>query len=463
MGLCYLFHLLILRLSLYLNPVNQKVLSTAGLMVIAIFLIIPIRGGIQQIPINQSSVYFSRHNFANVSAINAAWNFIYSLSKNRDTHNPYQYIETAKAKQIADSLYNEKGNGVHILTTSKPNVIIIVWESFTEKAIHASVNGIEVTPHFNELKNEGIYFSQIYASGDRTDKGIAAVLSGYPALNNFSIIHQPKKSASLTGLPVLFKNKGYHTSFYYGGESEFANLKSYLLQSKFDRFTDKNDYSAKDQNSKWGAHDGIVAERILNDIEKDTGSYFTSWLTLSSHEPFEIPVAPAFSGNSETSLFMNSLHYTDEVIYQLVEKLKQRPDWDKTLVIIVADHGHPLIDPSTTVDNRKIPMLWLGGALKEKGIVARIGSQLDLATSLEQQLNPGSDLFPFSRNLFDSSAGQWAYFSFNDGFGLVQPGKTLVYDNVGKQISFSKGAITKRDLEMGMALQQFFYDDYLRR
>src|SRR5206468_8546486 len=104
-----------------------------------------------------------------------------------------------------------------------------------------------------------------------------------------------------------------------------------------------------------------------------------------------------------------------------------------TLFIIIADHGHPLIEPSKTLPNMRIPMLWIGGALNRTGELNCIASQVDLATSLEKQIDPEANLFYFSKNLFDSSTKQWAFFSFTNEFGMVQPGKSFVFDNIGKR------------------------------
>ena len=111
---------------------------------------------------------------------------------------------------------------------------------------------------------------------------------------NTTIIHSPGKAEKLPVLSRLFKEKGYYTPFFYGGEPEFANIKSYLLHSGFDPIIGKNDFAAKDMNSKWGAHDGVVMDRVFENLNNSTKPFFATWLTLSSHEPFETPVPAVF-------------------------------------------------------------------------------------------------------------------------------------------------------------------------
>lgn len=463
-GLCFVAAKLIkVTISLLQRPA-KKIAVALLLLLFTATLIIPIRGGLQQTPMTQGSVYFSKHHFANISAINATWNFMKIVLKNRSVKNPYKLLDPSRAMAIADSMYHSDYSDTSLLKVKNPNVILIIWESFTEKAIHENVNGTEVTPHFNNLKKEGIYFSRMYATGDRTDKGLAAILSGYPSMNNFSILSMPEKGSRLKTMGSLFKEKNYYNTFYYGGELEFANIKSYVLQGGYDEITGKDDFAKKDRNSKWGAHDGVVAEKILVDAASFQQPFFTTWLTLSSHEPFETPVDPVFNGNTITTEFMNSLHYTDEVISRFVSECKQQPWWNNTLIVIIADHGHGLIEPYDPLFNFKIPMLWLGGALKTSGIeINKICSQLDLANTLSHQLGQDHYFSYFSRNIFDSTSREWAYFSFNDGFGLVQPAGSIVYDNVGNRLIAREGDVGEKDILAGRALQQVHYEDFLEK
>ena len=169
----------------------------------------------------------------------------------------------------------------------------------------------------------------------------------------------------------------------------------------------------------------------------------------------ETPTAHVFKGRDPATLFLNSLHYTDEVLYQFVQDCRKMPWWNNTVVVIVADHGHPMPAPNEPLENFKIPILWLGGALTHPGReIPEVVSQLDLASSLTAPLGGGRALFPFSKNFFDSTTRSWAYFSFNNGFGLVQQGGAFVFDNVGKQVIARSGGAKDKDIETGKALQQ---------
>ena len=464
-GLCLVYGILLNKISVYLQGERRKIVGALAILLFTALLIIPMRGGLQLAPINQSSVYFSTSNFANLAAINAPWNFVHGLSnRTQATKNPYTYLEPLAAKKAVDSLYALSGIHERMLNTDTPNVLFIIWESFTDKATHLSVGGKEVTPRFNALKKEGIYFSRMYASGDRTDKGLSAILSGYPALPKTSVLRTPAKAAKLGQVSKLFKERGYATSFYYGGETEFANIKSYILSGGYDAFTDIGSFSAKDKNSKWGAHDGVVARKVLGDLGAVKQPFFITWLTLSSHEPFETPTAPVFKGDDHATKFLNSIHYTDAVVYDFIQQCKKQPWWNKTLVVIVGDHGHILPETAKRTDDFTIPMLWVGGAVDRNGwVIDKVVSQLDIAATLAKQVGANERLFPFSRNIFDSTYKEWAFFTFNNGFGLVQRDRALVFDNVGRQFIMKDGPVAEEDVNKGKSLQQVTYQDYLDR
>lgn len=467
-GLFFLFNKFITFSAVWFNNTKEtlgyKLPAAAFLLVLTSAFVIPMRGGLQLSPITQSSVCFSNNAFANSAAVNASWNFLDGVVNGTYTNtNPYHYMSANKAKIIVDSLY-EQGHGfVHVLNTPEPNIIVIVWESFTAKASAMSINGREVTPCFNRLKKEGIYFSHAYASGDRTNKGLPAIFSGYPALPRGSVIEVPSKAGQLNSISELCRRKGYKTTFYYGGEPDFSNIGAYAVHAGFDSLVSKDDFDKKDLNSKWGAHDGAVMKRIIGSLNTGTQPFFTAWLTLSSHEPFEIPVNAAFKGNDELTRFMSTHHYTDACIDSFVQFCKKQIWWNKTLLIIVADHGHRLPE-SSDLKNFTIPMLWLGGALNQTGtVVEKYVSQVDVAATLSAQLGYGTSMFPFSRNIFDTTYKQWAFFTYTDRLGLMQPGSRFIFDNVSKSITDNEGTVTNRDIETGKALLQFVFDDYLAK
>jgi hypothetical protein len=109
-------------------------------------------------------------------------------------------------------------------------------------------------------------------------------------------------------------------------------------------------------------------------------------------------------------------------------------------------------------------MLWLGGALRQQNIIIdKVASQTDLATTLAKQLGENVSYFPYSRDIMKANADEWAIFRFNDGFGWVRHNGYLIYDNIGKRIVKQEGKIDQQEIIMGKALQQVYYEDFLKR
>ena len=398
-------------------------------------MIIPVRGGFGIAPMNPGKVYFSQNVFANQAALNGIWNLMYGLSKSGDMYRQYpNHVDEEIAQSWFDSIFNEKNAGTVVLRVKKPNVVIILLESFGSKLIEP-LGGLEgVTPQFNRLAEEGLLFSNIFAAGDRSDKGIVSVLSGFPAQSTQSVIKFPLKSSKLPTISEAFDSLGYSTIFYYGGDPDFANIRSYLYSAKFRQLVTQDDFPKSYRNSKWGVHDEHVFERLLTDLDSASAPFFKFFFTLSSHEPFEIPSNFKFSGSNEVNKYKSSVFYTDSCLGRFFDEAKTRDWYDSTLFILVADHGHrlPGNDPIYSAKKFRIPMLWLGGAVDTTGRIEKTASQFDLAATLLEQVGIDSKSYPFSRNIL-SARNSFAYYVFNDGFGYVTDSSQFVWDHVSQK------------------------------
>ncbi len=428
-------------------------------------LIIPARGGLQQIPINQSSAYFSYHHHLNLAAVNLAWNFGNSLfDKSAETLQPYTFEPVENGSEMFEALYAKslERDSVRLLRTTTPNILLIIWESFTYKVIEDSRN---LVPGFNRLKKEGMFFPNLYATGDRSDKGLTGILSAYPALPRFSVMNKPEKSAKLPSLNRKLLEKGYSSAFYYGGEPDFANLKSYLLTSRYGQLITKQDFPPQTRTSKWGVHDEHLFNRLATDMDQYERPFFITVFTLSSHEPYDVPLTHIAGENNE-SRFCNSMYYTDSCLTNFIENARMKDWWDNTLIVIIADHGHifPGGDQWATraIEEFRVPMLWTGGALARAGVVDVLGSQTDLAATLLAQLDMDYNDFRFSKDLLNP-AKEFAFYTFNNGFGFITPDDYLVYDNVGNHIIHRSDTLSETTIQMGKSYQEVSFRDYLEK
>src|SRR3989337_2361479 len=307
-----------------------------------VLLIIPIRGSFGVAPMNSGFVYFHADKiFANHSAVNVVWNFLYAVQKMNRLKYADNYFDREKTEYYFKKLLPDSDSTTRLISAGTPNVIIIMLESYTSSLIEPLGGLSGITPRFNQLVKEGVLFDHFYCSGDRTDKGIVAVLNGYPSQPLTSIIKEPKKTKSLPYLNKVFKQQGYRTEFTYGYNINYANFNSYLIHAEFDHVTHSADFPQELNTSKWGVHDHYVFEKFFNETQASPIPFFKILMTQSSHEPFEVPMETVIAGEDEIHRFLNSAYYTDKYLGEFIDKAKQSSWWKNTLIVITADHGHP--------------------------------------------------------------------------------------------------------------------------
>lgn len=397
-------------------------------------LILLMRGGLQLAPMNQSSVYFSNFRTLNQAAENGIWVFLHSVLQQSDED--FKALYAPFPKEEVEKEVNQFGlpaaqSDSVLLSTTRPNVILIVWESATAKVVGHLKGPFASTPQLDNLAKNGLYFENFYANGDRSDKGLAALLSAVPSLGKLSIMFEPNLTAGLNFIPKELAEVGYQTAFLYGGDLGFANMKSFMINAGFQTLIGDADFPKSQQNSKWGAHDEAVFKRQLELAQTAKTPFFHTLFTLSSHEPFEVPGVVNRQGESLDTLFTRSHRYTDRCLGNWVAAARKTDWWKNTLLIVVADHGHSLPGQSEEASPEKyrIPMVWYGPVLKAVGSVSVFGSQTDLAQTLLTQLGIARKGFPFSRNLIGASNDQSALYAFRNGFAQIGPdGKIVLLD-----------------------------------
>ena len=418
-------------------------------------LILPIRGGLQLTPMNQSTVYFSSSRNLNFSGENAAWVFFHSViesGNDRNLDKVYILGPRSETDSLIAKLYThpKAGNTISVLNMKRPNIVVLVWESLSSKVAGSFGGKFPSTPNLDKQSRESLRFENYFATGDRSDKGLASLMSGVPAVGRLSIMAQPNQVIRLPFLPRLLKKEGYRSAFLYGGDLEFSNIKGFMMEAGFDRLIGKDDFSDNPFPSKWGVHDQYLFEKQLEMAGKETAPFFHTLFTLSSHEPFEFPHSPPPGNLPVDSLLCRAHRYTDACLGKWLAEAKKTTWWNNTLVVIVADHGHSFPGPSPDNDPMKfkIPMLWTGGALKDSAQTNFTvpGSQTDFAATLLAQLGLQSKEFRFSRNLLSRPEPEFVYFAFRMGNGFYR----------------YQSGIPKEDPASGNRYQQAVYEAFYK-
>ena len=454
MAWCYLR---VLRLY---DPARRSTHRAGGTLVLLLaagVLFLPIRGGVSVATANVSKVYFSGRMFLNHAAVNPLFSFLSTLSDGDDALYEYEFFPEPERAAIFEPLRGDLPAGIGtdtLLRTRRPNVVLFLVESFGRSTVDERVGGEPVAPEFQRLKGEGVYFDNLFANSFRTDRGTVAVLSGFPAQTKMSVMKLPVKSQRLPSIARSLRREGYATSFYYGGDLNFTNTASYLYGTGFDRLTWQKDLHFDAPTSKWGYADDVVIDAFTDHVLAEAASqrpFFAAMLTLSSHEPFDVPFAKF------DDPMLNAMAFTDACLGRFVERVRQTPVWDDLLVILIADHAYPYPYGIANSDalRHRIPMLWLGGAVRRPAVVETYGSQSDLAATLLAQLGIAHGDFLFSRDLFDPARPKFGYWCFNNGFGVADAGGTTIFDcTSARVISPDSTAAQLRD---GKAMLQTTY------
>lgn len=444
-----------------LNATRKRIAGTAGMLLLGGVLFIIIRGGVTESTSNIGQVYFSNEPFLNHSAVNPDFSLLSSMGKSQDFASEFNFFDEEKRAALFDGLYptTDGDSIIQVLNTKRPNILIILMEGFGGAFVEPLGGLPDVTPHFNRLSKEGVFFTNCYANSFRTDRGTVCTFSGYLGLPTASVMKIPAKSRTLPAIAEGLSKAGYKTDFLYGGDINFTNMKSYLLSTGYQRLTANTDFSLAEQTSNaWGVNDDITFEYLYNQLRnrKEEGPWHTAFLTLSSHEPFEVPY------HRLEDKIPNAFAYTDECLGKFIDRLKQTPAWKDLLVICLPDHGfyYPREGSNAMPRFYHIPLLWLGGAVKQPMQVDKIMNQTDLAATLLGQLGLEHTAFTFSRNVLGSDYKYpFVFYSFNNGFSFRDSTGVTVFDNNSGSILFDEPEADESRLDKGKAILQTVYDD----
>lgn len=471
----YIFWLVLLRtdkLEKKLLPLNPLLFSILFLLALAV-LILPMRGGVTVSTMNVGKAYFSENIRLNHAATNPVLSLMESLSKQKDFGNQYRFEKEEDAEKLFSAMLDPQVEGssvttdtlakphIDVLNTQRPNVLMIIMESFSSKLMATLGGEKNVAVNLDELTKEGLLFRNFYATSFRTDRGLVSILSGYPAQPTTSIMKYPKKTQSLPSIVGHLRKAGYSAGYYYGGDADFTNMRSYLMSSGFQGIICDKDFPVSQRLSKWGAHDHLVFERLMGELrrEKTKKPWFRVVQTSSSHEPYDVPYHRLANER------LNAFAYTDSCIGSFVSQLKQLPQWQNTLVVLVPDHlgCYPEDIDNLTLERYQIPLIMIGGALKGPGTIDIYGSQTDIAATLLAQLGINHGEFTFSKDMLNPQSPHFAFFTVPDAFGLVDADNQVIFNNETGKAVLEQGKQKGKTLASGKAYLQKLYDDIDKR
>lgn len=438
------------------------------LLLLTGLLFLPIRGGITVSTMNTGQAYYSQNAYLNHSAVNPLFSLLESITHQEDFASQYRFMKDKEADKIFATMTSTSDENTYPLlneTTFKkgtPDILIVIMESFASDIMPSMGSYKDVAVCLDSIAQQSILFTRFYANSFRTDRGMVSILSGYPAQPTTSIMRYPRKTSQLPSIARnLAKYKNYKTTYYYGGDADFCNMRSYLVSQGYQHIISDANFPIEDKLSKWGVPDHIVAARMMEDIkaqQNEKRPMLRILQTSSSHEPFEVPY------HRLKDKRLNAFAYTDSVMGAIVREYRKLPRWKNTLIVFVPDHVGGYKENLNDHDRSRyqIPLILAGGAISRPMKVGIIGSQHDIAATLLGQLGVEHREFTFSKNMMSDATPKFAFFAVNDAFGIVSEENSLIYDNRAKRIVYDKGE-KGFNLKRGQAYLQKLYDDLAKK
>ena len=434
------------------RPVRHRIAgSLVGLLCMPL-IVIGIRGGLDESTTNVGQVYFSQNQFLNHSAVNPVFSFLASLEKSGNENASYNFYTPEEMTQLTKGLYDSKSlAGDTLLTTQRPNVVVILLESCGKMFLN-------VMPNLRKAADEGIDFTNCFGNSYRTDRGTVCSLSGYLSFPTMSVMKMSNKVGHISSIARSLKKEGYDTEYLYGGDINFTKMKGYLISTGFERLHWKQDYSAEEQaTSKWGVCDDItfktLSEMVLS--HHDGEPFLIGYSTLSSHEPWDVPV------NKYKEKQYNGFSYVDQCIGTFLDTMRQSPQWNNLLIVFMPDHSSDFNEyDEQHPDRNRIPMVWTGGAVKEPKKLDMLCNQSDFAATLLGQMGISHADFTFSRDVTSSSYRYpFAIHMFNNGISMTDSTGFMLYDLTTEQITVKTSPEAERMARTAKAILQMAGED----
>ncbi len=400
-------------------------------------LFVVIRGGVQQIPINTNSAYYSTSYVLNDLSVNSTYFFgkSYLLYKRGNLDKYLPAISANDQEEVTELWFNyPTTHDQYIFDRPTPNIVYIIMESWSANAIQ-SITGINNgAPYFDQLAAEGLLFDNLYAVSTTSEVGNTAILSGYPGIPEVFISRQPEKARAIPSISKELKAKGYSTNYLFSGDLKYGNIESYLSDQGFDVIEDEKDFPSSLPKGKLNYSDEALftlGEKRLDALQQP---FLQCFFTGSSHSPYDFPNHEQYNYfDGPEGKFMNSIRYSDSVIYHFLQAMKNKPWFDNTIFVLIADHGHAVngIQNPSSSEFFKVPCLIWGKPLKEsyRGTrINKLGSQADVVRTLSYQLGGDFEQYIWSKDLLNPASPAYALHQIARGYGLVLPQGNFTYE-----------------------------------
>jgi len=381
--------------SLY-TPLSFKLIST---IILFILLFIGARSSFGHRPLNPAMMAFSTDHLLNDLTLNSTYSVAFAIKQmsneqaSADFYGDMPDAQVIKLVQQATITPREKfTDGYHPSSSfhqasyqGKPkNLVILLQESLGARYVGA-LGGLPLTPNLDALMQEGWNFTNLYATGTRSVRGIEAVITGFTPTPARSVVKLDKSQKDFFTIAKFLAKKGYKTQFIYGGESHFDNMKSFFLGNGFSNIIDADKFDKINFEGSWGASDEDLYEQAhseLSQLAQQNQPFFSLVFTSSNHSPYEFPDDKISLYDEDKNTRNNAVKYADHALGEFIKRAKQSNYWQDTIFLVVADHDSRVAGESLVpINHFNIPGLILGEGITPK-TDNRLTSQIDLAPTL---------------------------------------------------------------------------------
>ena len=419
------------------NEIEYKLMHLVIWPVVIVLILISIRSSLGHRPANPAMFAITDNAMVNSLVLNSPYSVFYaaySMKHEASASKVYGKMDIEKIYSLTSQHGPAEYPTQKTLTPSyqgKPkNIVILLQESLGATFVE-SLGGVPVTPNLEKLKNEGIWFSQLYATGTRSVRGIEAVVSGFPPTPAQSTVKLPLSQSNFFTLASLLNEKNYETSFIYGGEAHFDNMRNFFTGNGFKKIIEQKDFANPMFKGSWGASDQDLYQKAHEEFlerHNQNQPFFSLVFTSSNHAPFEFPEGVIDLYEQPQATEKNAVKYADHALGEFIQKAKQSEYWENTIFLIVADHDIRVRgDFLIPIKNFHIPGLIIGGGINPT-VINSITSQIDLPVTMLSLagIHARHPMIGQDMSTIDHNYRGRAIMQYYDNFAWMEPDELFV-------------------------------------
>ena len=405
--------------------------------------------------VNQSLRGLSTNNYVNELASNGPYQFVAAFRNNTLNYKTFyaqgdgpalsrllrNRLRVAGQPYVGDTLFDIRRRIAPSGPPQRLNVILITVESLSAKFLQRFGNPLDATPFMDQWFRQGLLFTNCFATGTRTTRGLEALTLSLPPTPGRSMVKRPDNARMYT-LGKVLQDKGYDTAFIYGGRGFFDNMNAFFAGNGY-RTVDETNFESDEItfHNAWGVADEDLYRKTLSEADRihHTGRpFFFHLMTTSNHRPFTYP--PDRIDIPSGASRIGAVKYTDEALRRFIDRAREKSWYADTVFVLVADHCASSAG-KVGLDTAKyhIPLFFFSPAHIAPGEIDKLCSQIDVAPTLLALLKLPYETHFFGGNILDPQFQPRALIGNYQKLGLLTASDQLAILSPGQKIDLQQG------------------------